>query len=797
MTPTTQADPTQDQIIELLRDSVEKLLAEHVDEDANFEKLLQFMRLRKADYYWKGIQYIAPDLSPTGVIDYTPVGSPLVGANGEDRRGLLDYNIDQVKTYGRKFIATLGQRPFYNQKAVPDNPHSEADRMAAREAEKGYYLLRSQWNVKIKNLELPYHAWKSGTIYPYTRYVVDSNKYGWAEEPIIEKGKAVIEPGGYQCPMCGAKEPELATTEIPDEFGAPQISTACATCSRPLDATAWVPPVEADVPIDTGRMKKYPNGRVELHFLTGFFITVPFYSMDMGSVPFLEYRGEEHVGRLIALYPKLRDKFKNGDLNISPEGGQMQQTGMLARSTSESQVGLPRNQANKSRITYSRTWVRPFLYEMVQDEEKRAVLKARYPDGLKVVRVGKEVVNLAHEKLDDYFCAVYPEVGEYIFRDGISWGIFQHQDAINDTFNQLAEIVERCNAIHLAHSDVIDIDALADRPNSAVEWIGVAPGTDLERSVKTLPTSSFPKEGTQLIGIFKENLESHTGVVPEVFGGAAPTQTAEQSRNNLNQALMQLGTTGEFMTQGWTQIFTNGIWELARNSPRNPEVPGTGEMIDLEVLQSGKWHLEGEMGIPRSFAERKDELKTLVTQNPEMAKALHIDAPVNAGAVRDYLDLPDLEDPADDERQFVAELIDELLQGEPIQQSPMGPGMPAQPPMPSSTRILDLVDAGILDPANTAELIREWVVSMAGRKAQGNPGFENVMAVMRMLKQIMMPPPVMGPDGQPLPPEEAPPEGGPPPSGKPPAVNNKQVPTGQQLPASGVTGAMSQGKSQR
>lgn len=786
MTPNPQSNPTQVKID--LREHVGKLLESHVDDDANFEKLLQFLRLRKADYYYRGIQYIAPDLSPTGVIDYMPLGSPVVG--GETQRGLLDYNIDQVRTFGRKFIATLGQRPFYNLKAVADDPESESDRIAAREADKGYDLLRAQWNCRIMNLEMAYHAWKSGTIFPYTRYVVDGNKYGYSEEPVWGHEPMVTEPGGFKCFQCGTKSPELNVVPVPDENGGMTSFTACPTCNQALDQTAYEQPVEIPVPVQQGT-KQYPNGRVELHFLTGFFITVPFYSPNFQNVPFLEYRCEEHIGRLVALYPKLREKMKDGDLNIGSDAGAVQNSGVISRASAESQVGLPRQNSAKHRTSYIRTWVRPFMYEMVPDDAARTQLKEQFPNGLKVVRVGKEVVDLADEKMDDYFTAVYPEVGEYIFRDGISWGILQHQDAINDTFNQLAEIVERTNTVNLIWANVIDVDSLNQRPNSPMEFLPVPPNTDLDRCTRELKSPTFPKEATQLITILQENIKTNTGVLDNVFGAAITGDTtAEANRNQLNQALMQLGTTGEFMAEGWRQIFTNGVNELARNAPRNVKALN-GELIDIEALNIGKWHFEAELGIPRSYAERKDELKKLLMLNPDMAaatiKTLGVDAPANTGAMRDYLDLPDLQDPADDERQFVNELINELIQGQPIPPQPQqDPSMPPSAPMPSSTRLLDLVDAQVLDAANTAELIREWVVG-AGRKLIDTPGFQNVMAVMQQLKQRMMPPPM--PDGG-APPAQ---QGGAPPAPGPDQPNpRKTPPKGDKPLPTGAGGSMAQ-----
>lgn len=777
--PQAEQDPRQQRILKY-GDAFKQLLEEQVDDDANFEKLMQYRRLMLADFYWRGIQYVAPRFSPvTGMLDYTPVGAPTTGQG--QQQGAFDYNIDQVKTYGRKFIATLGQRPFYNVKAMPDDPQSEADRNSAREADKGIILLRSWWNVKIKNLEMAGHAWKSGTIFPYVRYVVDSNKYGWSEEPILKTGKAVVEPGGYACQFCGAKSPELGTLDTMDDMGNIVTETVCPNCQKPIDPNAYEPAVEADVPVDTGRTQKYPNGQVELHFNTALFATTTFQAYSMKDTPWFRLEGEEHIGRLLTIYPALREKLQDGDLSMAPEGGTAQQTGLQARAAAQSQVGSPRQP--KHQATWLRDWLRPFMLELIKDKDLREQAKADFPEGVKIVRVGKDIADIAPEKLDDHNTEVQPEVGDYVFRDGICWGILQHQDAINDTINQLCEIVERANTITLAWASVLNADALNDRATMPAEIINVPDGTDFSRSVHTMQGPSFPKEGPALVTIFKENIESHTGVLPRLFGGGTTTQTtAEQARNDLNQALMQLGTTGEFMIDGWIKIHTMGLWELARNAPKNIKVPMSGgkqspgagaEVLDLDLLKSGNWHLEGEMGIPRSYAERKDELKSLVRENPDLAHALMLDAPINMGVMRDYLDIPDMQDPADDVRQFVNEAIQELLSGQPIQPQPpppsLDPSMPPAPPppaMPSSTKLLDAVDAGFVDPGVASELIRDWF-GQSGRNLQNTPGYANVVATMKQLQQMMMPPP---------PPPGAPPAAGQPAAGGPPAPGGPKPP---------------------
>lgn len=738
--------------IEEFKDVLDTLLREYVDQDADAEKTLQLLRLEKADFYYRGIQNIAPQVNPSGgsPLGWTPVGVPTLTAAGQDESAsYADYNFDLMKTYGKKFVAVLGQRPFYNNKALPDDPQSESDLRASRQADLLIQLLRSWWNVKLLNLRLAYFCWKAGTVFGMTRWIADANKYGFNEMPVVEPRPVTIDEGGFACFACGTTSVSMRTVEIPDETGEMIPNTVCPSCGGPLTNADYREPVSVNIPAETG-IKKYANGRVELHLKTGLRVTVPFNAEDLPDTPYVMEESEENKGLLMELYGQgLEKKIGSGTPEAPYSGDGTRMLGQTVRSATQSLIGSARAKSS-SLWNFRRVWIRPYMYNLVKDEGKKKTLKEKFPDGMKIIRVEGVLVDLANENLDDFFSTCQPDVSDYLWTDGVMWGVMGHQDAWNNALNLAVEHLERGLPTYLADPDLIDVDAYNDRPFRPQEMIAAKPGSSvsLDNGVKMLPPATFPNQLQQLTGVIEQNVQSHTGVLPNLYGGGAPTETADQARNQLNQALMQLGTTGEHMTQFWVDAHTNAIWEIARHAVGPMQV--SGETVDFEALKSGNWHIEGEIGIPRSFGERKDALMQIVSQNPQLAQALRVDDPVNIGAVSTYLDLPDLKNPDEDLRIAVNGIVDQLLKGEAVQ----GPDGMQHASIP--------FDSIVFDPTKTMAIVRDYLISGPGQKQQGSPGYDNVKAFLQEAMMAAQPPMPPGPDGQQGPPPG--PQGPPPPN---------------------------------
>jgi hypothetical protein len=237
------------------------------------------------------------------------------------------------------------------------------------------------------------------------------------------------------------------------------------------------------------------------------------------------------------------------------------------------------------------------------------------------------------------------------------------------------------------------------------------------------------------VGAVEQAIQSYTGLTPDLWGQGQKSDSAEEARNRLNQALQQLGVPGEYAGQAWKQIITLAVRQIAKNGLHTVTVAtgnNSSEMIDVEALRAGKWHFENELGVPMSWAERRDQLNMIIGQNPQLAMAMGLNEPINIPVMRDFL-LPGMEElkvPFEARREKALDAIRRLLEQQPIINGPENI-LPSIQPEP-------FVD----DPAD-ASFILAWLNDKQGTRAKDeNPqGYQNIVAYGMALTQL---PPPMG-----------------------------------------------------
>ena len=721
-----QIDP-----LEFLKGELNAVLQQNVDAEVQQEKTWQYMRLRKCDLYLRGLQYIAPLMGPGGSMDYTAIGSNTLGyaaGPGGEAAGVLDYNIDIIKGYCRKFVGSMGTRAYYNMKCLAEDNASESDRMARKEADKVYQWLMRAWNIRMKNIDLFYHAFKSGTRYLYHPIAPDAKMFGMRTEPILEEVQ-VPQPGtgGPICPQCRQSE---------------SMDGICPQCGIPMEDQ---PPMMLSVPQKVGE-QTYANSGPILKICTGMEVTVPFDAKELNDCPYLVYEYDEHPGVLLQLYgQKLRQHLDPTTGAVVQGDTVQQQQGSITRAQAASLSGMTR-QGQKTRWPHSRIWFMPPMYEMFQSEEKRQYLRENFPKGVRISRVAGKVVALDEEALTDVWTAVKVEPSDFLYNDPFCWGILGQQDLTNDFYNLLFALSERKLPMTIVHAGWLDMQALSNKgtlPSEVIEAMPAA-GQRLQDGFATISTPNGAlQEYLPLLDKIDYTAQQHTGLTPPVFGANEKDPTAEGARLRIQQALMQNAPIGELHAQAYVELVTKCVHLVAEHAEGLPtiETPdGPVPMFDVEKLRGGRFKFEAEVGVPMSWAEKTDMLGSIIKQNPEVAAAMDLDKPYNAGAVRDYL-LPgmnDLKVANENYQKAVNDRIQKLLKGAPVE----GPDGSLTPSIP----VQQFVDNN----AVFASLIQQWCNDDSGIKAaEENPnGFANVVAHGMAQLAAAQPP---------MPPPEAPP----------------------------------------
>ena len=747
-TPQTEQQPSPEQIEGLIKEPIAKLIREKIDAEVAHEKQRQYRRLRKAHEYYNGRTYLVPDIT-AGYLDWTYVQRPGGTQDKAESVGLYDYHIDIIKSYGRKYFGVLGVRPFHNVKGVPDDSQSEVDRKAAFQAELGAAWCKAKWNIRILNIVLFYLQWKSGTVYVYTPFVADKGAFGEIEEPDYVERIVEIEPGGYRCPQCGAKSPELATGETvgADYNIAPQ--TMCPQCNAPLSDLNFEEAVSANVP-EPVEPKKYPGSGPLCLLETGYTVTIPFDCKQIEKAGYVVYEKEDDRALLLSLYGQaLRAHLdEKGEIKTTDETG-MRTAGVHARAESASIDGTT-FYGRQTRWSHTRTWLQPFFYEYVESEDLRKILYEQYPDGLKVSSVEGHPLKFENEAAAEVWSQIEPEPGEFAYHDPMCWGVLGHQDIVNDVVNIEVARQERGLPTAIADPDIINVEAINNRPYLPQEVIEAKAGAGgrLDDAIKVLPTPQGESKSGDLLSLVDNNIQQHTGLLPSVWGGGERQPTAKAEQIRLNQGMMQLSVPGEYAMLGWNTVLTKAVKLIGKYAPKNMPVMNqrgkttSTEIMDVEALRAGKWHFESDVGIPMSWAEKQQAIDGIIRENPQVAAAMGLDKPSGVEVVKGFLlpNTPELQVPGDDAWQYAVEVIEQLLQQQAIENGPeLLPSIPPQ----------DFVE----DPVVMAENARLWLISEPGRKAaKENPaGWRNVVA-WGLAQQLRAQPPVpLGPDGQPLP----------------------------------------------
>jgi hypothetical protein len=733
----SEPEQTPEQLIEMLRDEIGRVISEKVDGEVDFEKTWQFLRLRKTDLYYRGLQMTAPNLQG-GFGDQSTGGTAsFPGTDQFAQRGMSDYNQDLVQTYGRRYFSVLGLRPFWNAKGCAVDPSSDLDRRAADQAEMLAQWIDDIWKVRLRNIELFYWQWKAGTPYLYTPYVADRQLFGEIKEDQYVDRTVTLDPGGYRCPNCGQRSPEPKNSGASVEGMPPQ--QQCPACDAPISEMHREEPTSVTVPELQGK-STYAGSGPALIMTTGYTTTVPFDCKDLNRAPYLLYEYEEDQGVLLQMYGQSLRKLLDSQGNfLSSDTSTAKAQGFQSRQQEFSLTAQPRING-QSRWTISRYWFATSMFEYFKDEDKRALLYQKFPTGLKMHLVQGRLVKLDAENLADVWTAVPPEPGDSIYHDPQAWGILGQQDLRNDWTNIMVAFGERGLPTHIVDVDVIDPDTMNSQSFMPNEVIGAKPGAGarLDSAVKTLAHAAFPQDMMEMFPQIDSQVQNYTGLLPPVFGGGERQPTAEGQRTVLNQALMQLGVPGEYAGWAWAEARTKAIRQIAKHAPKSFAIPLRGsstasQMVDLDALSEGHWKLIPEPGVPMSWAEKKDVIVSIIKENPQMAQDLGLHSPSNIPIVRDIIltGTHDLRIPGEDMRNKVLmTIIPQLLQGQPI----MGPdGAPQPSIMPE-----DFAD----DPAECMQLAKEWLNSPQGLKEQSNNlmGYKNVLA-WGMAQANKIPPP--------------------------------------------------------
>jgi hypothetical protein len=513
----------------------------------------------------------------------------------------------------------------------------------------------------------------------------------------------------------------------------------CAGCGAELGEKDLKRAERVTVPrvVETRRVA---NGQEVISIAGGLELNTPVWANEMHEFPYLQWQTEVHRAKLKAAYPHAANKIET-----TPSQGAEDLYARVSRISVEQ--GLPSihpGDALMNLITFDRTWLRPWAFYSVEDEDVRRELLALFPDGCYVAFAGDAYCEARNENMDDHWRVLHALPGDGQNRPSVGDSLVQVQERYNVLSNMQAETYEYGIPPIYADPQVLDFDALANQAaEPAAHFPARArPGQPLAAGFFQPAPAQVPpdmiRHQQDLIGPVAQFL---TGLFPAVFGGnMEDVKTASGYALARDQALGRLGLVWRRLKQFYGEVMLLGVESFRKNRPEDVDVPllGPDGMLDARMIRVADLkgnitvHPEADETFPRLKSQQRGVLQQLFGLKDPLIQEAMAD-PANIGYIKNVLGLTELVVPGEDSRNKQLREIQVLLGAAPIVVQVDSGQRPATSEE-SGTRSVVLpsvaVDLLLDNHAVEFEECKRWANSEAGQSARmTNPaGFANVRA---------------------------------------------------------------------
>jgi hypothetical protein len=446
----------------------------------------------------------------------------------------------------------------------------------------------------------------------------------------------------------------------------------CAGCGAELGEKDLKRAERVTVPrvVETRRVA---NGQEVISIAGGLELNTPVWANEMHEFPYLQWQTEVHRAKLKAAYPHAANKIET-----TPSQGAEDVYARVSRISVEQ--GLPSihpGDALMNLITFDRTWLRPWAFYSVEDEDVRRELLALFPDGCYVAFAGDAYCEARNESMDDHWRVLHALPGDGQNRPSVGDSLVQVQERYNVLSNMQAETYEYGIPPIYADPQVLDFDALANQvAEPAAHFPARArPGQPLAAGFFQPAPAQVPpdmiRHQQDLIGPVAQFL---TGLFPAVFGGnMEDVKTASGYALARDQALGRLGLVWRRLKQFYGEVMLLGVEAFRKNRPEDVDVPllGPDGMLDARMIRVADLkgniavHPEADETFPRLKSQQRGVLQQLFGLKDPLIQEAMAD-PANIGYIKNVLGLTELVVPGEDSRNKQLREIQTLLGAAPI-----------------------------------------------------------------------------------------------------------------------------------
>lgn len=738
--PQTLSEKEVQEVIQLTDEQKKALMdvRKKYKQKYSFTRRQNVRRVSRNFEYLKGNQYIVWD--PYTGRFYSPFEENAQGSDsGQDDQDFYKYVNNIIQWLHRVFTASLsGLVP--KTRFWPNDADNELDLEAAEEASKAQAYIERQNNIaSLLKQELLY-MFVSGNYFVYTRYLRDEDRTGSHKEPVYQMQEQEIAPDRFICQQCGA--------ETPADSINPMAQPQCQNCGAPLSESDFFPAEKAQLPTPVD-MKDVPNGGVVMTIFNTLHVDMDPRVTDASrdpiyATPILDLEDEADISILRASYPEAWDKFQGQTVSGASATGDADQA-RIARTKVYSATPGRNLQGVEGVPTFSRCWIQPWAFNVLDDKTMAQGLREKFPKGCLMVSSGETFLDVREEKLTDKWSMCVYDKGLGAYPPAPCDHAISFQDRINDASNATHQYIDRLsNPLVLVNTDLVSPSAMNGMSSGAGGFIGVKPQVAMNGMVTQGLQSAFFQPDFHIDDhIYQyaqelwQSVQILLGITPQMFGGSDPNvQTASGQDQALTTARGIMELTYANIREEHANRAKISVKCLADNETEdiNDVTDGdTGfknQAIRVDKLR-GEFsaYPDPDQGYPTTFAQKQEIIREMVingAKNPIIQKFL--EPLVNQKLVAMHIAPEGFLIPGEAARSKTMRDLDQLFSAEPVlMPGPMGPV-----PMPSITPDAEVDDFQIAI-QTTIEFLQK---DFQDKKAENPAGFENCRLYLKLLIQM-------------------------------------------------------------
>jgi hypothetical protein len=697
--------------------------------DANAPKRQEYLdRFNRALETFKNNPYVLYDqAAPNNAGDTLNEIMSSIGSDGKDA-DLYSSNDNIYQMLGLTFVAALSV-DLAKTRFQPTDADNEEDIFIASKASTIRAYNERQNNSKgLQRKELLW-LWIGGCYFAYTRNIVDANRAKTTKQPIKALVNKQIAPDRYVCPQCGDATP---SNEIKSLI--PRCQNA--DCQSPMTQADFFEGKSGMVPTKIGDIE-VPNAMTAEDIFSGANVDCDCDADELYDSAYLDLSIETNIGPIRKSYPDAYRQIQGG--TTTGASGAADQASML-RAQMTSPAGVTAG-ASIIRGTYSRCWLQPEAFNVLDDQTMADTLTGLFPDGVKMVLWSDDLLlDAVPEKMTDRWTACRTIKGFGMYPFGVGDSALDVQKRINDVANSIHAYIDRlAYGTILVDGDYLDADQLESKPMTPGNMTSVYRresdgGREQLQNMLWQPEFHIDPKIFEYHPQLVQLAQQLAGVQPQVFGGSDPNvQTKGGQAQALKTAMGRMAIFLDQMREEHADRAVNSVrctvdnMDALMKITEQSDIDGDTQTVTLLRSQlTGNFdYAESDEGFPSSYEEVQERIMTLLTsaeKNPWLMNVLA--DPDTQNVVARYV-LPDqIKMAGEDERARLKLLMNDLAKTGPQ----MRPGPTGQPMlMPSILPDEDIEDYGMAVTIAKGWMQRNW-------QTANTPGYLNVRAFLKLCK---------------------------------------------------------------